>query len=103
MSAEPEIIHRVLHPPSPGSLILCSDGLADLYEGRGTEQEVVQRWVEVVCGDTRDPEGQGLGGDSALALLKDGLGETLENASMNLTVDMNQAWLDDTTIVILSF
>ena len=79
-------------------VIVATDGLRDLYEGRLTAtEELAGRWVHVVMA-----EGDGFGGHKALSLASDGLGEELDTKSMRLTIDMDQAWLDDTTIVVIT-
>lgn len=78
-------------------IIVATDGLRDLYEGRLTAEDLIKRWVHVVM-----EEGDGFGGHKALSLASDGLGEELNTKSMRLTIDLNRAWLDDTTIVVIT-
>ena len=79
-------------------LIVATDGLRDLYEGRlSAAEDVIKRWVRVVM-----EEGDGFGGHKALSLASDGLGEELNMKSIRLTIDLAQAWLDDTTIVVIT-
>lgn len=96
----PEVYHRVL-PSTPSFLILCSDGLTDLYEEMG-QQEMVNHWVQVVSqalelfsclSDQRT--------NLALRLLRDAIGgEDATIVSRNITVEMEERWMDDTTIVV---
>ena len=77
-------------------LISCSDGLADLYDGL-TRQDMIHRWVTVV--------GRAIGnrtrGNLALALLRDGLGgDDIRLVSQKLTVEMEEKWMDDITIIV---
>ena len=79
-------------------LIVATDGLRDLYEGRlSATEDLISRWVRVVM-----EEADGFGGHKALSLASDGLGEELNTKSMRLTIDLGQAWLDDTTIVVIT-
>lgn len=98
MSSIPEAKHQRLDKSVTNKLIVATDGLRDLYEGRSTATEdLVERWVQVVM-----EEGDGFGGHKALSLASDGLGEDLNTKSMRLTIDLDQAWLDDTTIVVIT-
>jgi len=79
-------------------VVVATDGLRDLYEGRLTAAEdLTQRWVRVVM-----EEGDGFGGHKALSLASDGLGEDLNTKSMRLTIDLDGPWLDDMTIVVMT-
>lgn len=79
-------------------VIVATDGLRDLYEGRLTATEdLTNRWVRVVM-----EEEDGFGGHKALSLASDGLGEDLNTKSMRLTIDLDRAWLDDTTIIVIT-
>ena len=88
-------------------LILCSDGLIDLDDDASPPlvEALAKRWVAVV-GDQIDKEGSGRGPrmNLALALLRDVIGvEDTELASRLLTVEMEERWLDDTTIIVQRF
>lgn len=106
VSNYPEIYHHRLlkGETDPKFLILCSDGLSDLYGGR-SEQQLVNDWVTVVgqeldlsIAEMRVPE------NLAVCLLRDGLGGDDTNlVSRNLTVEMEERWMDDTTIVVMRF
>ena len=79
-------------------VIAATDGLRDLYEGRLTAtKDVIKCWAYVVM-----EEGDGFEGHKSLSLASDGLGEELNAKSMRLTIDLDQAWLDDTTIVVIT-
>ncbi|KAI0633397.1 protein serine/threonine phosphatase 2C [Trametes polyzona] len=91
----------------PRILILCSDGLSDLYDGYSF-QEMADEWVQVV-GQELDaaagPRGAHASGNArsnlALALLREAIGGAdTELVSRNLTVEMEERWMDDTTIVV---
>ena len=98
VSSVPEVQHRKLDKSITCKIIVATDGLRDLYEGRliATE-DLSKRWVRVVM-----EEEDGFGGHKALSLASDGLGEDLNTKSMRLTIDLDQAWLDDTTIVVIA-
>ena len=98
VSSVPEVQHRELDKSVANKVIVATDGLRDLYEGRLTSTEdLIKRWVHVVM-----EEDDGFGGHKALSLASDGLGEDLDLRSMRLTIDLDRAWLDDTTIVVMT-
>lgn len=98
VSSVPEVQHRKLDKSVVNKVIIATDGLRDLYEGRLTSTEdLIKRWVHVVM-----EEDDGFGGHKALSLASDGLGEDLDLRSMRLTIDLDRAWLDDTTIVVMT-
>jgi pyruvate dehydrogenase phosphatase len=98
VASTPEVKHRRLDESVTNKLIVATDGLRDLYEGRLTATEdLIKRWVHIVM-----EEDDGFGGHKALSLASDGLGEELNTKSMRLTIDLDQAWLDDTTIVVIT-
>lgn len=85
------------------ALILCSDGLPDLYDD-WAEREMLTRWARVIGqGLRRNSEG-GRSQNSALRLLRDAIGgDDIHKASRNLTVEMEERWMDDTTILVQYF
>lgn len=101
VSNVPDVHHIPLPKGLPGQqrdifLISCSDGLADLYDGL-TRQDMIHRWVTVV--------GRAIGnrsrGNLALSLLRDGLGgDDIRLVSQKLTVEMEEKWMDDVTIIV---
>ena len=98
VSSVPEVRHRRLDKSVTNKVIVATDGLRDLYEGRLTAtEELIKRWVHVVM-----EEGDGFGGHKALSVASDGLGEDLNTKSMRLTINLDRAWLDDTTIVVIA-
>lgn len=74
-------------------LIICTDGLMDLYEHRYTElSSMAEKWFKVISGQQEN---------AALSLLRDGLGGEDESIiSRMMTVEMTSRWMDDTTILI---
>lgn len=102
ITAEPEIAHRKLCPDADnGFLILCSDGLADLWSAAfSDEQRMVGEWGRLVA-EVVKKEGVSGGTNLALELLRHSIGgEDAKSVSRVLTLDMDTPWIDDTTIVI---
>jgi pyruvate dehydrogenase phosphatase len=97
----PDIHHFPLLKVPPGQqrdlfLISCSDGLVDLYDGQ-VRQDMIHRWVRVV-GRTIENRAPG---NLALSLLRDGLGGgDARLVSQKLTVEMEEKWMDDVTIIV---
>jgi len=88
-----DIFHRRIENPSAeGCLIMCSDGLTDLYAHVTNRAEC---WVNVV-GKAIDE-----GGNPSLELLRDALGGDADSVSKHLTLESTEAWIDDTTIAVL--
>jgi len=74
-------------------LIMCTDGLIDLYDDRDVNN-LAKRWVKVVA------EGPEVG-NNALHLLRQGLGgDDRENVSAMMTFELESRWMDDTTIIV---
>lgn len=96
VSCEPEIYHlKKPHSNASMILILCSDGLADLY----TEMDMgsmLQCWANVVGAaiDARLPL-------PALSLLRHSLGgDDVLALSRSLTLEMDEKWMDDVSIIV---
>ncbi|KAI0302560.1 protein serine/threonine phosphatase 2C [Russula brevipes] len=102
VSSVPDVHHIPLPKGSPGQqrdifLISCSDGLADLYDGQA-RPDMIHRWVTVVG---RALERRTRGENLALSLLRDGLGgDDIRLVSQKLTVEMEEKWMDDVTIIV---
>lgn len=78
-------------------LLMCSDGLMDLYEDRRLELDefLSKKWV----GDVG--RGYTEGGNLALNVLREALGgEDEEKVSCMITVEMFFKWMDDITILV---
>jgi len=101
VSSVPDVHHLPLPKGLPGQqrdlfLISCSDGLVDLYGGV-TRQDMIHRWVTVV-GRTIESRTRG---NLALSLLRSGLGgDDVRLVSQKLTVEMEDKWMDDVTIIV---
>ena len=87
--------------PSQRALILCSDGLTDLYDGY-TTQEMADEWMELIGRELDSPSGPNTArGNLALSLLREAIGGSdTQLVSRNLTVEMEERWMDDTTILV---
>jgi pyruvate dehydrogenase phosphatase len=108
ISAEPEVVHRRL-PRAPGArrpfLILATDGLSELYADFDTQAlppraVLAERWTACV-GGAWVHNGRVPNENLALRLLRDALGgEDTVQVSQMLTLDMDDPWMDDTTVVV---
>ncbi|KAK0485647.1 protein serine threonine phosphatase 2C [Armillaria novae-zelandiae] len=97
-----DVRHLTLKPNSRGCLVMCTDGLMDLFEGESRDGGTLdiaalgRRWLEII-GPTVWTEGT----NAALRLLREGLGGTdEEKVSQMMTVERTDRWMDDTTILI---
>ncbi|EGO00161.1 hypothetical protein SERLA73DRAFT_72899 [Serpula lacrymans var. lacrymans S7.3] len=102
----PEVYHHTLNVSNPIEdyfLILCSDGLQDLYDGvdmHFNDRQMVDRWVKIVGQAIDSRETRNL----ALRLLRDGIGgDNVQLVSRNLTLEIEEKWMDDVTILIQRF
>ncbi|KAF5345924.1 hypothetical protein D9758_011414 [Tetrapyrgos nigripes] len=99
-------------------LVICSDGLMDLYKRHEKwedleEVHIFERWIElalvdetpafclnaeVVPKNNSDPRHSR---NHALRILRDALGgEDEERVSSMITVEMEEKWMDDTTVIV---
>jgi pyruvate dehydrogenase phosphatase len=102
ITAEAEITHRKLCPDTQnGFLILCSDGLPDLWSTTFPDQQrMVDEWGRVVA-EVVNKEGMSGRTNLALKLLRHSIGgEDVKSVSRVLTLEMKSPWIDDTTIVV---
>ncbi|KAA1472773.1 protein serine/threonine phosphatase 2C [Dentipellis sp. KUC8613] len=103
VSNEPDVQHLPLPRGSRGrdlALIMCSDGLPDLYS-RLSRRDATSHWARVVgrALDARSPAP-----NLALLLLRDALGgDDVRLVSQYLTVEMDEKWTDDVTIIVQRF
>ncbi|KAJ6557184.1 protein serine/threonine phosphatase 2C [Mycena sp. CBHHK59/15] len=95
----PDVYHRNLSA-QPWFLILCSDGLpsAETYEGMDPPA-MAKTWTECV-GQILDSRSPAIV-NTALSLLRAAIGGQDERkVSQNLTVEMEERWMDDVSISI---
>ncbi|KAG6915397.1 hypothetical protein DXG01_011716 [Tephrocybe rancida] len=94
----PEVYHFV--PDLPYFVLLGSDGFLSTERYNGMDAtEVVERWINISGHvlDSRRMETV----NCALYLLRDMLGgDDIDMVSRNLTVEMEERWMDDTTILM---
>ena len=114
-SNTPDVFHRQIRRRTGAQstrwdafLITCSDGMLDLahVEPVRLSQPLITHWVEVVghalrtnhSRNSREKE------NLALPLLRDVIGGSDTNLlSRNLTVEMDERWMDDVTIIVQDF
>ena len=97
MSGVPEVQHVELVQGTSSFLLMCSDGLMELYEDERVELEEIlsKKWVDQVG------RGYSKKGNLALDVLREALGgEDEEKVSRMMTVEMSFKWIDDTTILV---
>jgi len=94
----PDIYHYV--PDPPYFVLLASDGLLSTERYAGMEaEEVVDHWINII-GQALDSRSTAFS-NAALCLLRDMIGgNDTDMASRTLTVEMEERWMDDTTILI---
>jgi len=103
--AEAAAASLVQSKPSPRFLILASDGFADLCEGEG-QQRIVESWARGMVArnppqNVTDSEPGSRQDNMALRLLRRAVGgEDRFGVSRVLTLDMDVAWIDDTSLVV---
>jgi pyruvate dehydrogenase phosphatase len=114
LSVKPDVYRRkVQRGPKGGPvvdafLITCSDGLVDLAADTAPSSigTLADRWVQVV-GRAIDNERSGRGDrrtNLSLKLLREAIGgDDIHLSSRNLTVEMEEKWTDDTTIIVQRF
>ena len=103
VSGAPDVYHCVLGG-GEAFLILCSDGLLDLYDHVDptlSESELAQRWSDIVGHALGDRRGKGPQRNLAFDLLRDAIGgKDFDLASRNLTLEMDEKWMDDVTVLV---
>jgi pyruvate dehydrogenase phosphatase len=111
-------IQHVALPPSTTNicgafLILCSDGLVDLYKytkpRRPALKDIATQWVHAL-GERMDGKFSKAGGEdvdnAALVLLRHALmggREDPDRLAQMLTVEIPWRWMDDTTVLVQRF
>ncbi|KAG0703222.1 protein serine threonine phosphatase 2C [Suillus ampliporus] len=115
LSTLADIKHIALPPPTTNAsetfLILCSDGLVDLYENtiaqRPTLDEIATQWVDIL-GERMDKKVAKVDGadidNTALVLLRHALmgggADDPDRLAQMLTVEIPWRWMDDTTVLV---
>jgi pyruvate dehydrogenase phosphatase len=97
MSGVPEVQYMELLQGTTSFLLMCSDGLMDLYEDQRLElnENLSKKWVDKVG------RGYSKKGNLALSVLQEALGgEDKEKVSRMITVEMSFKWMDDTTVLV---
>ena len=88
-------------------LILSSDGLLDLYDNIGStlsDGETAERWVRIVGNSLKKRKELGIPKNLAFDLLRDAIGgDDIDLASRNLTLEMDDKWMDDVTVLVQRF
>ncbi|KAK7437947.1 hypothetical protein VKT23_018382 [Stygiomarasmius scandens] len=92
-------------------LMMCSDGLVNLYDGEldWDPENMFEHWIRVVASESSSSEDQmlkasGIKSNHALRLLRDALGgRDEEKVSSMMTVEMEERWMDDTTVIVEFF
>lgn len=103
LSSTPDVVHHRLEAGDQ-RLILCSDGLTDLYGEREVkEEEATQRIAQIALQKDEGDELEGLEGNRALHIVKNALGNDLESQSAFLTIDFDFPHLDDITVIVLGW
>ncbi|KAG1771852.1 protein serine threonine phosphatase 2C [Suillus occidentalis] len=121
LSALADVKHVALQPSTANTnttesfLILCSDGLVDLYEHtnarKATLKEILTQWVHILgeymdrrCAKVSDEADKD---NAALVLLRHALmGGDMDNPdrlAQILTVEIPCRWMDDTTALVQTF
>jgi pyruvate dehydrogenase phosphatase len=98
------VCRRLRGKSNPRFLILATDGFADSCGGDG-QPRVIRNWArELAKSSKRIPaDSGGKSWNMALNLLRKALyGEDRFSVSRVLTLDMDVAWIDDTSIVVQS-
>jgi pyruvate dehydrogenase phosphatase len=94
LSNVPHVEHVDLRGIATGEavLILASDGLGDLVnEHNKLPLTLAEHWVKLAAGSDQP----------AMIILRDAMGgDDMEKASFWITVEMEEPWMDDTTIVV---
>jgi len=104
VSNVPDVIHAALTPGMEKFIMLCSDGLYDLYEEDPRSKSIedghlASHWVNLIGEHTRCAPSEDR--NLALAMLRAGLGGSdTEKVSRMINVEMLFRWMDDTTVVV---
>lgn len=89
----PDTYHYILNPGN-GFVLLCSDGLTERYNMMSS-QDMANQWAVVVGESTNES-------NASFRLLRDALGgDNAELVSRNLTLELEDPWIDDITVIVL--
>ncbi|KIK97221.1 hypothetical protein PAXRUDRAFT_10309 [Paxillus rubicundulus Ve08.2h10] len=106
----PDVHHYVIDRTNTACesfLVLSSDGLLDLYDSIGavhSGQDLADRFVNIVGTSLRKRKETGVPRNLAFDLLRDAIGGgNTELASRNLTLEMDDKWIDDVTALVQRF
>lgn len=106
----PDVHHLVFDTTADNQeffLILCSDGLLDIYDNIDvtfSESELAERWIRIVGSSLKRRKEQGLPRNLAFDVLRDAIGgDDIDLASRNLTLEMDDKWIDDVTVLVQRF
>ncbi|TFK75295.1 protein serine/threonine phosphatase 2C [Pluteus cervinus] len=95
----PEVFH-VQIPDSPCFILLCSDGLNLDPIDEVDIHDLLNRWT-TTTGKALD---RAAPPNMALALVRDAIGgDDNQEVSRNLTVEMDEPWLDDITVIVQKY
>ncbi|KAF7971213.1 hypothetical protein HWV62_21612 [Athelia sp. TMB] len=99
VSSIPDTYHHVIESPED-FVIMFSDGLPDLYDE--TDPQTLAEHMVAVVGRALSSSNRSR--DLSVNLLKDALGgEDLEAMSLRLTLESEEQWMDDTSIIVQRF
>jgi pyruvate dehydrogenase phosphatase len=116
LSNKPDVRHvdlrRLHHPDSDATtakpesfLIMCSDGLVDLYDARDPSalDQNAKSWMQAASKDGEGLyQGAAIYENRALRILRDGLGgEDTDKVAQWITVEITGKWLDDITVLVV--
>ncbi|KAK1235803.1 hypothetical protein PQX77_000961 [Marasmius sp. AFHP31] len=115
LSSVPDVVHLNLRDEGAthACLILCSDGLLDLYgsDKRGDSEldmaGMASPWIQMVGEESLVPlppsKATDVEANLSLRLIYNGLGggrNDLDEMSRMITVEMENKWMDDTTVIV---
>jgi pyruvate dehydrogenase phosphatase len=103
VSSDAEVAHRRLHGRQ--RLVLCTDGLADISHQDDPVQAAKEwGWIIKEAGSSvkaldRAKQGSNMAADLLYQVLG---GEDVDSVARALTLELEEPWFDDVTIIVLS-